>query len=108
MENVKTAQIGGQYQENALCCPKCGGENLHQVKVESIFRQKNDGVAVIHTSDNVDIRNREWKNIHVDSDVLYIYFTCEGCNWEENKPPYVLRIAQHKGTTYVDWVNNAN
>jgi len=101
MSNVK---LGNEYfSEAALCCPKCGEANLHQEKIESIFRsgEDNNGIMVTHKTDMVTITPKDSNEIYGRRDVLYIYFSCEHCDGV-----LILRIYQHKGTTYIEWVDN--
>ena len=83
-----------------LMCPKCSGQNLHQVWVKSIFRDEEDkdGTAVISTT-KVTVQKRiKCEQIPGRRDVIDIKFFCDGCGGE-----FILRILQHKGNTMISW-----
>ncbi len=87
--------------DSILCCPKCRGENLHQEQTQVFIRPTEDGpVQVITTSawgDVLDSPDTDSENPSLRRDGLVIYFYCENCS---HKP--VLKIYQHKGTTYIE------
>lgn len=85
----------------ALLCPNCKQWNLHQARVD-VFNRREDQKEGTHVwVDDEDIgRNR---NIDANPSLrrqgIAIAFTCEQCM---ARP--VLGIAQHKGTTYIAWI----
>jgi hypothetical protein len=94
--------------EDLLCCPGCGdGGGLHHRKVIVNSRTNEDqpGIAVTVTDGRVEtsIEAKFWGR----RDDLLIEFWCENCHapeHEEDKPaPFILRLAQHKGQTFLVW-----
>jgi hypothetical protein len=90
--------------QSYLICPGCGDPNLHQVKVEVFNRDREDSKTGLHVeivgqtiSLDEDIKNSPSGR----RDGLYIYFGCEEC-------PEIVRLSiyQHKGTTYMDIVQD--
>lgn len=85
---------------NALLCPNCGGDYLHQRSASVFFRETDDsdtGKFVRCTSEKV----HEISHIHNPSprrDGVLIQFECEDCPADPE-----LAIIQHKGATYVEW-----
>lgn len=83
--------------EGELCCPFCGGYNLHHEVVRVTTLQREDAIALevvvsgggAHTSHSSDTPRRG---------SLRIEFSCESC---PRQPVLVLR--QHKGTEYLTW-----
>lgn len=84
---------------NPLQAP-CGSEYLHQQKVWTQWRDKEDGPGVEHSScrRGTSTMRRDADDIHGRRDAMYIKFYCEHCDKD-----HVLRIHQHKGTTYLKW-----
>jgi hypothetical protein len=94
----------------ALCCPSCGEPHsaLHHGGVDVYWRNYEDSPI------GTKVRN-EWKAVdvtnHADMEMcpssrrsgLYITFNCETCGTVED-----LAIVQHKGTTYISWVDNVS
>jgi predicted nucleic-acid-binding Zn-ribbon protein len=85
---------------DAICCPKCRGSNLHQVKIVSEFRfcEDSDGLRTIVTPRGNDTTYQESNTMNNRRDNIYIHFTCENC---DALP--VLEIAQHKGSTFIEF-----
>lgn len=85
-----------------LECPACGGENLHQERVDSWFREE-DATQGVHTSAMKDggcfVTPQMHGNPSSRRDGLTITFSCETC---EELP--TLSIVQHKGLTLVGWL----
>jgi len=89
---------------NTLKCPSCGGDFLHQIKVD-VFERDEDDQKVLHVQVG---ESKIVKSIVVNNDIsgnpslrrhgLTISFRCETC---EDKPK--LDFAQHKGSTLVTW-----
>lgn len=83
-----------------LLCPSCGHSNLHHDKVE-VFECGEDATYGLHvtvkdaqTTVDTDLKGNPSSRRHG----LEITFWCESC---DAKP--VLRLLQHKGSTYVDF-----
>lgn len=89
----------------ALECPKCKGQYLHQRAVVSTFRDKEDGdgTEVRHTANVTASRRVRDNDIPGRRDVCLLFFECEGCSFESGEM-FMLRIMQHKGQTFVEWV----
>ncbi|MBI4248079.1 MAG: hypothetical protein HY611_01140 [Elusimicrobia bacterium] len=91
------------YQENVggeLECPACKHNNLHHERVE-VFERSEDQKQGVHCSVSksgaifdTNLAGNPSERRHG----LIIYFICESCS---AKP--ILTIAQHKGTTYVNF-----
>lgn len=91
--------------EYALLCPSCGGECLHHDRIDVYEPLKEDADAGQHVT-------VEQHDTHVSADLtgnpsrrrngVTIRFWCETC---QARP--VLRLAQHKGTTYVSMIHEA-
>jgi hypothetical protein len=84
-----------------LECPACGGNHLNHVKVEIFEREEdaNTGIHISVTNDSIitdkDLVGNPSKRRHG----LSIAFKCENCSATP-----VLTIAQHKGSTWVDFI----
>ena len=88
---------------DGIHCPYCKEPNLHQVGVEAVFREKEDGrgVVSIHTQTrSMDFIEEDYK-LMGRRDSMFTVFTCEHC---DKKP--VLCIYQHKGVTFIGWVDS--
>lgn len=89
--------------EYKMMCPECGDEWLHQVNVyvanrpedcdSNCVRISSRGNIVSHHLDSNDIPGRR--------DCVEISFSCENCGDIGHR----LRIQQHKGNTFIGWVN---
>jgi len=79
----------------------CGCEFLHQCKVKTQWRTKEDGGGVQHTSQVKGFSTlvAEPKEIPGRRDAMFIDFYCEDCF-----DIHQLRIMQHKGQTQMEWV----
>jgi hypothetical protein len=84
-----------------LCCPSCGSDYLHHGDV-TIFERVEDPpgarVTTVSASGCLTRMTDGKGNPSSRRDGLTIQFWCEGCS---SRP--VLRIAQHKGSTFLDW-----
>lgn len=102
----------------ALTCPKCDGRNLHQINT-AIYERKEDEPYTTVISQNghevtaIKFPSEETHNPSSRRQGLTIEFTCENCheaNWDgekaipSNREPFHLAIYQHKGVTYMEWV----
>lgn len=100
--------------DNALVCPVCGGNNLHQEGV-TLYERVMDANTVLVThvrSGDISVAPlpaTKAGNPSSDRNALAVEFWCENCHGELNgmNPKYVkyfrLQIQQHKGTTFLDW-----
>lgn len=102
--------------EVALCCPSCGEPHnaLHHGGVDVYWRNyedspigtkvRNERKDVLEWGTMLDVTNHADMKMCPSSrrSGLYITFNCETCGTVED-----LAIAQHKGTTYISWVDNA-
>jgi len=108
MNQVKITAANNGY-DNELLCPNCGGNNLHQDKVETFDRAEDEyGVQIRTTScGGRTIIDRDMTmNPSPRRNGLRIHFECESGMTEEGKKSTcapVLNIYQHKGTTYMRW-----
>ena len=88
-----------------LCCPRCGDGNLHHGRVIVFDRLGEDGERTDVTTvyDGLTATHRlascEVDNPSGRRGGLVIEFSCECCG----DRPLELRIAQHKGNTFVAW-----
>ena len=87
--------------DDELLCPICGGNYLHHLKIDNYARGEDD-VSCFHTTidDKLTITRTDnnMDNPSMRRDGLTIEFYCESC---DNKS--IMRIAQHKGQTLIDW-----
>lgn len=82
-----------------LNCPECDQSNLHQERVEVMFREKEDGNGFCSTSTRDSIDTKLYVGgIKGRRDIINIYFYCEHCNIKK-----YIEIKQHKGTTEFTW-----
>jgi len=91
-----------------LSCPRCGSNNLHQIRVEVGFRREEDEPESTIVTVNKGGFETRLGRIADRRDDLRITFSCESCDtdddWLEAEGKLELRIWQHKGTTYMEWV----
>jgi len=91
-----------------LSCPRCGSNNLHQIHVEVGFRRQEDEPESLIVTVNKSGLKTHIGGIADRRDDLKITFACESCDisdgWLEVDGKPQLRIWQHKGTTYMEWV----
>ena len=99
MKNVKIEN------GNELACPACGSTNLHHGSAEhiSVFMESlhKDGKTLLVRE---DLEVFEWPvvptNYYGRRDAIRIHFYCEGCPKKS-----ALEILQHKGTTFIEWLD---
>jgi hypothetical protein len=89
-----------------LSCPNCGEDYLHHVGVV-VFDRAEDAPRVTRTSIRdghvgSHIVAGDGENPSGRRDGVVIHFTCEQCK-AGDVFPMELRIAQHKGFTYLSW-----
>lgn len=90
-----------------LCCPRCNGEYLHHGRVVVYDRLGEDGtmtdVSVVDNGLTAThrMRSAETDNPSARRDGIVIEFGCESCR--SRSGPLELRIAQHKGQTFMEW-----
>ena len=90
--------------DNKLICPSCGGDSLHQIKVD-VFERDEDEKKVLHAQvgkskivKSIVVSNYISGNPSLRRQGLTISFSCETCEYEPK-----LDFAQHKGVTLVTW-----
>lgn len=85
-----------------LLCPDCGNNYTHQMSVNVIMRdsEDGDGTAAFCSRKGVEVSRLESSKIAGRRDVIEIQLWCEQCGEDE---PKILRIMQHKGNTEVTW-----
>lgn len=93
-----------EFYDSVLLCPSCGYANLHQSRVEVVFRDK-DRAGYVHTIrplESSSIRKRD-KEISEDfktrRGAVRIMFECEFCRGKR----FFLNISQHTGQTIIQW-----
>jgi hypothetical protein len=92
---------GSYYDHDALECPACGGDYLHQQEATVIWRESEDGkgvVTVVGPHGRMENRIYPPDEIEGRRDVIEITFACEYCPAEP-----VLIIRQAKGRTFLSW-----
>ena len=103
-----------EHQQGAigLCCPKCRGDHLHHGRVTVFHRIEDDEMStqtvVTGPSATVEaIPNLRTTNPSLQRDSIEIEFQCELCHREQKLHSadhrMLLRIAQHKGKTLLEW-----
>lgn len=95
----------GGYSDALLKCP-CGDDYLHQVEVEAGWRPEDGDVTrTISNGESVRVDKVPAKNVSSPNGYGYrrqyivIRFECEICGGKSE-----LCIRQHKGNTYLYWV----
>lgn len=100
---------------STLRCPQCDEGYLHQRTV-TIFNPAGDGkntevtCVQAHTdTSTVLITDETTSNPSRDRNGMLIEFECEHCSWDEGgeavPDKLVLAVYQHKGVTFVQWVD---
>jgi hypothetical protein len=90
-------------EDNRIVCPKCHGEHVHHGAVIVFVREREDGAtrATLVDERGVDtLAGLDWaapQNPSSRNGVL-IRFWCETCS-----ACFALTLAQHKGTTLLEW-----
>ena len=91
-----------------LLCPRCGGNNLHQERVDIWEREKEDDPVGLHVQTD-GVAHMQVDGFLGDSpsgrrNGLRITFSCEQCQFDvPGERDLLLFIWQHKGTTFVDF-----
>ena len=104
----KKVEYSDEYDTNNIKCPSCGGDYLHQVGVELVIRDEEDGPAslVEATKDGVSVKRMTAKEAYIEAgrrDLFKIIFNCEECSFGPGGNSYGLWIKQHKGITIMEW-----
>jgi DNA-directed RNA polymerase subunit RPC12/RpoP len=88
--------------DETLRCPRCGGDYLHQGRVEVFHRPAEDAPYRGVTVDRgLPIADLSAANPSERRQGLLIFFQCEYCDLESWDLP--LALYQHKGRTFVEW-----
>ncbi len=106
-------KIGSENYDNALLCPHCSSEYLHHTHIINYDRAEDEETIVTvieHIDDGYNCETslpaaKPKDNPSARRHGLEVQFYCEACTAISK-----LRIAQHKGITYMSWkvTNNAN
>jgi hypothetical protein len=113
-----------EFDGDALRCPHCGNQYLHQTRVEVFTRAYEDGPSFGVNIENGNSNNRiESSNPSDRRQGLLVHFFCEHCcgcppeqipntqakpGWQyrsknEYEIPMALAVYQHKGATLLAW-----
>ena len=96
-------EFSPDWNNEALACPRCGGEYLHHLGV-NVYDRVEDAEQTIETrvengAASVSIvPSSNSRNPSLRRDGIAIQFACEFCNGTLE-----LTLAQHKGATLVVW-----
>jgi predicted nucleic-acid-binding Zn-ribbon protein len=102
--NIKAPEFDFDVNSSQLLCPKCGGNNLHHDTVHVFWREGDNAESGTHVESD-DYLTLVDKNIEANPslrrDGLFVNMSCEVCG------PLSLSLAifQHKGTTFLSWVD---
>lgn len=99
---------GTQFGFDGLDCPSCNGNYLHHCGITYYNRSEDGDRGEIVT---LDSRGGEFRNEHRTNaamndcpsprrDGFIVYFSCECCPTKSE-----LAIFQHKGQTFIEWIN---
>jgi hypothetical protein len=102
--NIQEPSFESGIRATALLCPVCNGANLHHETINTYWRDYEDAESGVHSECNdghTDVNKDMSKNPSPRRDGLFIDMSCEDCG----ELPFALAIYQHKGTTFVSWVN---
>lgn len=93
--------------DRILICPSCGSDNLHQQRA-LLFGRSEDANGTIESfsfpdGDNERLANAPASMFPGRRQAVLIEFWCESC---EDAGRWMLRIMQHKGSTFVEWVRS--
>jgi hypothetical protein len=98
-------------EDGRLICPNCGMFNLHQGQVIVEDRESEDGTATRTVCNGKRVRTESGvTNVAGRRDNIYITFYCEDCSTQEKNgqelpdKEFTLMIQQHKGPTYLKWI----
>lgn len=94
--NIKT-------ENSTLLCPHCGEPYLHHAEVEVFTRHEDADMTLATTvgpfiSTTEYVKSEDTDNPSSRRGGIQIRFWCEICTEDS-----YLTIAQHKGSTYVEW-----
>jgi hypothetical protein len=91
---------------------KCGSTYLHQGNITVFWRGEDGDTTTVIAQDGKtvqtsDFPNRDTCNPSPRRDGLIIEFDCEDCGSWGEKPGVIQRLAifQHKGNTFMEWVD---
>jgi len=103
---------------DAIDCPGCGENNLHQRGIEAFFREEDSPTGIHAIIDplvqNINTKALQRPNPSSRRDGIKILFDCEHCHGTQTYVDgsvhgphrsefYEMHIVQHKGSTYIYW-----
>jgi hypothetical protein len=108
-------------RDGQLICPRCNGEWIHQRNTTVFARDEDDETTTVLTQDGLDgqvvkFPSQDTCNPSPRRQGIVIEFDCEDChhsavdygNRHTAPPLFRLALIQHKGNTYVEWLNGIN
>ena len=110
-KNRTDAQVGDDTYSNALICPMCGGYYLHQGNTTIYERTEDASVTTVIAQNGSEVVRTDFPSDDVANPSmrrhgLIIEFECECCHVDDFKKTPLLRLSiyQHKGITFLEWV----
>lgn len=99
---MELAQDFGSGYGQVLRCPGCGEEYLHHESMNWFDRNEDDehGIHTTISHRQVAVDGKMTGNPSSRRHGFTIHFSCEICNCAP-----VLAVSQHKGSTYMEWVD---
>ena len=109
---MQKGEIAIVDDEGRLICPNCESFNLHQGQVIVEERESEDGVATRTVCNGKRVNTETGvKGVAGRRNNIYITFSCEECSMEDDEygqelpvQDFTLMIQQHKGPTYLKWI----
>lgn len=107
-EPLKTGRLEFNPHSGDVLCPRCGSHNLHHVGV-TVFDRAEDAESVVQiavmgaTVETTVAPAKGSGNPSSRRHGLAIKFACEHCAWNKDDGIVELTVAQHKGSTEVNW-----
>lgn len=94
----------------ALLCPRCGGNNLHHVDVQVFCRDEDAPESTCTTVMGTGEATMKMVDSRLNPsgrrDGLKVRFYCETCSFCSHCNRLALTIVQHKGCTFLEWVED--
>ena len=97
-------------RDGQLICPGCNGEWIHQRNTTVFAREEGDDLTTVLTQNGTDgqivkFPSGDTCNPSPRRQGIIVEFECENCHYDSPLPQFRLAIIQHKGNTYVEWLN---